>query len=202
MTAEPAPARALPSRWLALGLLVAALFGAVFGVVVPLNALEQSLGQEIAFYRRALAQHQAVAARRAELQRAAELADPEATAALLLAETTDAAATAALHERLRELIAASRANLISIQALPAAEAAPPAAGQAAAPGGPRRVAVRVQFAADLPAFQRIVHALESGRPAVVVAAMYLRARTARAAGLVNPLDVQIDLVAFRRDGAG
>lgn len=202
MTAAPAPARALPSRWLALGLLAAAALGVVLGVVAPLNALEESLGRDIAFYRRALAQHQAVAARRGELQRAAELADPQATAELLLEGATDAAATAGLHERLRELIAASRASLISIQALPAAEAAPQAAGQAAATGGPRRVALRVQFAADLPGFQRIVHALESGRPAVAVTSMYLRARTARATGLVNPLDVQMDLVAFRRDGAG
>jgi len=202
MMAGPVPARALPSRWLALGLLVAAALGAVLGVVVPLNALEESLGQEIAFYRRALAQHQAVAQRRGELQRAAELADPQAMAELLLAGASDAAATAALHERLRELVAASRASLISIQALPAAEAAPQAAGQAAVSGGPRRVALRVQFAADLPGFQRIVHALESGRPAVVVSAMYLRARSARAAGPANPLDVQMDLVAFRRDGAG
>jgi general secretion pathway protein M len=198
MTAGPAQSRPLRSRWLALGLLVAAVLGALLGVVLPLNALEESLARDIAFYRRALAQHQAVALRRGELQRAAELADPAALAQLLLAEGTDAAATAGLHERLRELVAASRASLISIQALPAAETAAP--GQAAA--GPRRVALRVQFAADLPAFQRIVHALESGRPAVLVSAMYLRARSARAAGVANPLDVQMDLVAFRRDGAG
>ncbi len=201
---EIGPRGGASSRLLAVALLAAAVLAVVLGVVLPLRALHYSLEQEVAHFRRMLAAHQSVAGRRGELTRAAVAADPQAMAELLLAGNSDAAATAALHDRVRELIAASRANLISIQALPSSEVAPqPQAGQPASPpAGPRRIGLRVQFAADLPGFQRVVHALESGRPAVLVSNMYLRARTARAAGQVNPLDVQIDLVAFRRDGAG
>ena len=48
---------------------------------------------------------------------------------------------------------------------------------------------------------RIAYALESGRPAVIVTNLYLRARSARAAGIVNPLDIQMDLIAYRKEGA-
>lgn len=201
---EIGPRGGASSRLLAVGLLIGAVAAIALGVVLPLMALKHSLGEEVAHYRRMLATHQTVAGRRGEMTRAAAAADPQAMAELLLAATTDAAATASLHDRVRELIAASRANLISIQALPSSEVSPaPQAGQPATPpAGPRRIGVRVQFAADLPGFQRVVHALESGRPAVVVSSMFLRARSARAAGQVNPLDVQMDLLAFRRDGAG
>ena len=201
---EIGPRGGASSRLLAVALLAAVVLGAALGVVLPLRAMQSGLEQEVAHFRRLLATHEAVAGRRGELTRAAAAADPQVMAELLLSGNSDAAATAALHDRVRELIAASRADLISIQALPSSEAGPPAqAGQPASPpAGPRRIGLRVQFAADLPGFQRVVHALESGRPAVLVSTMFLRARTARAAGQVNPLDVQMDLVAFRRDGAG
>ena len=181
------------SRALALGLLAAAVALVVLGVVLPLKALDHRLNEEIAHYRRMLGTNQALAQRKAELTRAAGASDPRAMAELLMADTSDSAAAAALHERARELIAAVRGNLISIQALPAAETGGAQSGQ-------RRVGLRVQFAADLPGFQRIVHAFEAGRPAVLVTNLYLRARTARATGVANPLDVQMDLIAFRRDG--
>ncbi len=200
------PAGGIKSRLLAVGLLAALVLGAVLGVILPLDALRHSLGEEVAHYRRMLATHQEVAGRGGDLARAAAAAEAQALAELLLAGDTDAAATAGLHERVRELIAAARASLISIQPLPSSEAGPQQAAQPgqpqAAPAGPRRIALRVQFAADLPGFQRVVHALESGRPSVLVAALYLRARTSRAAGEPNPLDVQMDIVAFRRGGAG
>lgn len=201
---EIGPRGGASSRLLAVGLLAVAVAVAVLGVALPLIALKHSLGEEVAHYQRMLATHQAVAGRRGEATRTAAAADPQAMAELLLAGATDAAAIASLHDRVRDLIAASRANLISIQALPSSEVTPqPQAGQpASAPVGPRRIGLRLQFATDLPGFQRVVHALESGRPAVVVSAMFLRARSARAAGQVNPLDVQMDLLAFRRDGAG
>lgn len=199
---EIGPRGGASSRLLAVALLAGAVLAVALGVVLPLRALQHGLEGEVAHFRRMLATHEAVAGRRGELTRAAAAADPRAMAELLLAGNSDAAATAALHDRVRELIAASRANLISIQALPSSEIGAQG-GQPASPlAGPRRIGLRVQFAADLPGFQRVVHALESGRPAVLVANMYLRARTARAAGQVNPLDVQMDLVAFRRDGAG
>jgi len=149
------------------------------------------LAEDIQGYRDALAVQGEIARRRVELTEAVKaLGDPRALDDLLLAGTSDATATAGLHERTRELIAAARANLISIQPLPPGDEA-----------GQRRIALRVQFAADLPGFQRIVYALESGRPAVIVTNLYLRARSARADAGANPLDVQMDLIAYRGEAA-
>jgi hypothetical protein len=199
----PEPGGGTSSRLLALGLLAAAVLIALMGVIWPMKSLERGLEEEVSHYRRMLAGHQAVMGGRGEAARAQALADPRAMAELLLSDASDAAATAALHERVRELIAATRATLISIQALTPSDLGAQAPGRpVSAPTGPRRIGLRVQFAADLPGFQRVVHALESGRPAVLVSGMFVRARTARASAQVNPLDVQMDLVAFRRDGGG
>lgn len=177
-------ARIVSLLLLGLGILLLILL-----LVLPLSALRSRLSEDIRGYADALALEGEIARRRVELRDAARsLGDPGALNDLLLAGGSDAVAMAGLHERTRELIAAARATLISIQQLPPGEEA-----------GHRRIALRVQFAADLPGFQRIVHALESGRPAVIVTNLYLRARTSRAQGTANPLDVQMDLIAYRKD---
>jgi hypothetical protein len=178
------------SRGLALAILLLVLLLLLLLILVPLGALRSRLVDDIQGYRAALSVEGEIGRRRAELGEAAKsLGDPRALQDLLLAGTSDATAMAGLHERTRELIAAAKANLISIQQLPPGEE-----------NGQRRIALRVQFASDLPGFQRIVYALESGRPAVIVTNLYLRSRSARATGIANPLDIQMDLVAYRKDG--
>ena len=182
----PGSARA---RGLALGVLLVVVLLLLFAVLLPMGALRARLGDDIQGYRDVLAVQGEIARRRVELGEAAKsLGDPRAMEDVLLAGASDATAMAGLHERTRELVAAAKANLISIQQLPPGEES-----------GQRRIALRVQFAADLPGFQRIVYALESGRPAVIVTNLYLRARSARAAGVANPLDIQMDLIAYRKD---
>ncbi|MCC7046318.1 MAG: hypothetical protein IT562_06360 [Alphaproteobacteria bacterium] len=179
------------SRVAALALLGLALLALLLVLVLPLGALRARLAEDIAGYQGVLAIEGEIARRQVELRDAAKsLGDPGALNDLLLAGNSDAIALAGLHERTRELIAAARASLISIQQLPPGDE-----------GGHRRIALRVQFAADLPGFQRIAYALESGRPAVIVTNLYVRARSARAAGVVNPLDIQMDLIAYRKEGA-
>jgi hypothetical protein len=179
------------SRLVALALLALLLLALALMVVLPLGALRARFADDIAGYRGVLAIEGEIARRRMELRDAAKsLGDPGALNDLLLAGNSDAVAMAGLHERARELIAAARASLISIQQLPPGDE-----------GGHRRIALRVQFAADLPGFQRIAYALESGRPAVIVTNLYLRARSARTSGIANPLDIQMDLVAYRKDAA-
>ena len=185
----PGGARA---RALAVAVLIFVLLLFLLLVLVPIGALRARLAEDIQGYREALSTEGEITRRRVELVEAAKsLGDPRALEDLLLAGSSDATAMASLHERTRELIAAAKANLISIQQLPPGEE-----------NGQRRIALRVQFAADLPGFQRIVYALEAGRPAVIVTNLYLRARSARAAAVVNPLDVQMDLIAYRKDAAG
>jgi len=179
------------ARAIAVALLAGAALLVALLVLAPLGAVRARLAEDIQGYRDALAVQGEIARRRVELTEAVKaLGDPRALDDLLLAGTSDATATAGLHERTRELIAAARANLISIQPLPPDNKT-----------GQRRIALRVQFAADLPGFQRIVYALESGRPAVIVTNLYLRARSARADAGANPLDVQMDLIAYRGEAA-
>ena len=178
------------SRIAAIGVLAIAALLILLGLVLPLTVLRARLAEDVTQYQAALAAEAEIERRKAELTQAATtLRNPAALEGLLLSGASDAAATAALHERVGDLIAAVRANLISIEQLPSGE-----------DGGQRRVALRVQFACDLPGFQRIVYALEAGRPAVIVTNLYLRARTARAGGMANPMDVQMDLVAYRKQG--
>lgn len=178
------------ARLVALGILLLLVLVLLLLVLLPMSALRARLADDIQGYRDALSAQGEIARRRVELTEAAKsLGDPRALEDVLLAGTSDATAMAGLHERTRELIAAAKANLISIQQLPPGEE-----------GGQRRIALRVQFAADLPGFQRIVHALESGRPAVVVTNLYLRSRSSRATGVANPLDIQMDLIAYRKEG--
>lgn len=177
------------SRALAVGLVVLAALLLLTLVVLPVGALRARLAADIQGYRDVLAVQGEIARRKTELAEAAKaLGDPRLLEELSLAGSSDTVATAGLHERARELIAAARANLISIQPLPPGEEP-----------GQRRIALRVQFAADLPGFQRIVYALESGRPAVIVTNLYVRARTSRAQATANPLDIQMDLIAYRKD---
>lgn len=178
------------SRIAAVGVLAVALLLVLLGLVLPLGVLKARLASDVAGYNAALAAEGEIERRKAELGQAAiALRNPAQLEGLLLSGASDAAATAALHERVRDLVAAVRANLISIEQLPPGEE-----------GGQRRVSLRVQLACDLPGFQRIVYALEAGRPAVIVTNLYLRARTARASGMANPMDVQMDLVAYRKQG--
>jgi general secretion pathway protein M len=186
---DPGPPGSAQARSLALGVLLVVVLLLLFLVLLPMGALRARLGEDIQGYRDVLAVQGEIARRRVELGEAAKsLGDPRAMQDVLLAGNSDATAMAGLHERTRELVAAAKANLISIQQLPPGEE-----------GGQRRIALRVQFASDLPGFQRIVYALESGRPAVIVTNLYLRARSARATGVANPLDVQMDLIAYRQD---
>ena len=59
--------------------------------------------------------------------------------------------------------------------------------------------MRVAFATDIEALRDILYALEYGQPVMILEGVYVHARTSRAIGVGYPLDVRIDVFAFKAD---
>lgn len=123
------------------------------------------------------------------LHRPVERAAAEALDTQLLPSGSDAIAVAALQARLSLLAQENRAALASIEALPPTSA-----------DGLRLVGLRAQLATDSAGLTKILHSIEFGRPAIQVTNLSVRSRSGRAVGIINPLDVQIDLVGFKPEG--
>ena len=181
----------LPSRLAALGLLLLALIALGFGLGVPLVHQYRASLARIEASLQFLEVNRRIARREAALRQAIErLKEDRDLDDLLLPAGSDGGAVAILQDKVQSIISAAGARLTSTQAL------------AVEPGqGHRRIGLRLQFAADIEALRRILHDLESGRPAVVLDNLFVRGRTSRAVGAVNPLDVRVDVFAFKREPA-
>ena len=183
-------AHSLPSRALALAILVALAAGAYGFVAAPLlEDYSESLdavarrGLELERYRRAAAE---LPQRQAEL---AALRQRRAAGAGFLGGGNEAVVAAELQNRLRGIVAASGGELKSTQVLPTEDEA-----------GARRIAVRGELTGTLAAVQRIVYALESGTPLLFVDNLSIHADLAeesyRGQGLDPILDVRLDVYGY------
>jgi hypothetical protein len=169
------------SRWVAVSWLAATLLVALLVVVLPLvSAYDEALGR----YR--LRQQLLISLRAAASDGRAIAAPAPDSGALMLPIGSDSAAIAALQERLAQLLGAAGAQASSVEALPALPLA-----------GTRQIGVRAQFAADTPGLAAILHGIEDARPLLIVTALNVRARSSRAVGTPNPLDVEIELYGFK-----
>ncbi len=182
------PTRNSPlSRLAALTILILVLATLGVGVGAPLAHRYRASVQEIEGSLRSLEVNRRVARREAVLRGTIErLEENRALDGLMLPAGSDGAAVAAMQNRLQSIIGDAGAQLTSTQVLPV-EPGP----------GTRRIGLRLQFAADIDGLRRILHALESGRPAAVLDNLSVRGRTARAIGAVNPLDVRVDVYGFK-----
>ncbi|MFQ5953720.1 MAG: type II secretion system protein GspM [Kiloniellales bacterium] len=186
------PVRGSPlSRLAALGLLILVVVAFAYGVGTPLLDRYQAKRAEIEESLQSLRVHRRAARRETALRRTIErLEESRPLDGLLLPSGSDGAAVAAMQERIQSIIADTGARLTSALALPVEP------GQ-----GHRRIGLRLQFEADIEGLQRILYALESGRPAVVLDNLFIRGRTSRAIGAVNPLDTRVDVLAFKPEDA-
>ena len=175
------------SRLAALGLLavVVAVFAYVAGA--PLMAQYRAIQAEIAATLQSLGVHRDAGRREAALRRTIDrLEESRSLDGLLLPRGSDGAAVAAMQAHTQSIIGDASARLTSALALPAESRE-----------GHRRIGLRLQFEADTEGLRRILHALESGRPAMVLDNLFIRGRTSRAIGAVNPLDTRVDVFAFK-----
>ena len=181
-------------RWMALGLLLVALLAAVVLIVLPVAGLVQDTAARAEAARDQLARLELVAARRQALE--SELAELRKTApmtGLFLPPGSEGQGSAALQDLVKQAVSNAGATLITMQTLPSATET-----------GYRRVALKVLLTGDTPALQKVLHALESARPASVLENVYVRARNGQAGGpsIDRLLEINLEVVGFQRLAAG
>ena len=179
------------SRTAALGVLAAFLLVVGVGAGLPLVAEYRLTVAHVEHSRSMLGAYERIARREAVLRRGRDsLARARSLDGLLLPPGSDGAAIAALQNRLQSIVRDAGASLSSVQALPAVTE-----------DRHRRIGLRVQFAANVDSLRTIFHALEYGRPAMVLDDLSIRARSSRAVGVDNPLEVRVDVFALMPEGA-
>ncbi len=177
-------------RLLALGLTFTVLGALWVGVAAPLIEWH-ALRSEQVQARRALARRMAeIAETLPELRDQARLAaaSGRASGEATLDGASDAIAAAALQGRLQEMAARAGAPLTSAEALP---------GEAA--GAWRRVGVRVSVNAPWPAVVRLLQAVGTASPRMLVDDLQLRAPPLLLRTGTRPMDAGFTVFAFRAE---
>ena len=173
------------SRLTALLLLAATILAAYALIGWPLQSAYQEALANIVDRRLVLARLDAAKMRDSAL--AATLRSREdSTGNPVIAAETDSSAAAFLQSHLQTLLEANAAQLTSVEAL-----------QSDTRDSYRGVSLRAQFTTGHEGLRQILFALEAGRPVVFLDNMTVSARSVRAIGVERPLDVQVDLTAFR-----
>ena len=175
---------------LAVGLSVAVLGGLWFGAAAPL--LEQhALRSEQVQARRAVARRMAeIAETLPELRdQARRVAAPDrAVGGSVLDGASDPLAAAELQGRLQDMAGRAGAPLTSAEALP---------GEAA--GAWRRIGVRVAVSAPWPAVVRLLQAVGTAEPRMLVDDLQLRAPPLLLRTGPRPMDASFTVIAFRAE---
>lgn len=185
------PNKRVASRIAALVLLIAVIQMAGFGLGYPLLLEYRSSYAEFTRNVDALHGYQRVTGHEATLrQRIATLKRDRSLEDLLLPPGSDSGATAAMQDRVQSIIGSAGAWLTSVQPLPAT-----------LEEGHRRIGLRVAFTSDIGALRDILLELEQGRPVMILERVNVHARTSRAVGAAYPLEVRIDVYAFKPEGA-
>ena len=175
------------SRLAALGLLLVAC--GILGICVGLplyGAYERTLS-EISRYQRDLDHYRRVLQTETSLNNAIESVEQNRDIEeLLLDAGSDSIAVAELHNQLQGIVGATGAALETVEALPPQQE-----------DGHRRLGLRIQFACDINALRNVLYGLEYGRPAMILDNIFIHARSTRAIGIADPLNVRIDVFAFK-----
>ncbi len=180
--------RGSPLSRVAAGLLLVAVVALLYAIVgLPLQSAYREANAAIGNARLALARLEDGARRQARIVASLDEFDGQA---LMIAGDTDGNATAALQSLFQEILETHRAELVSIEALPAVDVA-----------AFRAIRLRVQFTAGHAGLTGVVRALEDGRPVVFLDNLTVSARSSRVVGVERPLDVRVELTAFRSGGA-
>jgi general secretion pathway protein M len=179
------------SRAFALGILLALLLLAFFGVVSPLLGAYRQANAESEQYRAALehTRHAAadLAALHAELAR---LKEHQASAVGFMRSANPSLAAAELQNRIKSSVEAAHGELRSTQILPARDE-----------GAFRRISIRGQIAVNTAALQRVFYELESATPFLFLDNVEIRARPARRSTTPDDdpvLEVRFDLYGYMR----
>jgi general secretion pathway protein M len=186
MTGTPAPFAPL-ARTAALAIAAAALVLVYAGLVDPLicryaadRAQREAAGERLARYERLVKDAPAIEAqlRAAKSQR---------VTGLFIEAPSETTASALVQERLKAMVADSGAVATSFFSLPIEQRS-----------DHRGIPIRIVFTADTRSLQRVLYAVETATPALVIDKMFVHARTGRTAESPRPLDVELQVVGFMR----
>lgn len=177
----------LPRTRLVAALIALALIAVILGITIPPVISAYGEGRERLELRQRL--HAALLVEAGQLRQPLPSAEAEAASEALLPEGSDSAASAGLQDQLHTLFREAGATASSLEALPAVAAR-----------DLRQIGVRVQFAASHEGLVSILHGIEDGRMLLVVSSLAVRARTSRAVGETNPLDVSLEVHGFKPGG--
>ena len=179
-------------RIAAWGLVVAVLV-VVYGVVVaPLVQAHQRLDAQRARTEDLLAGFARIANAGAGTEdRLDALQSSQAASGLYLDGETQAQAGAGLQERLIAMIRSNGGTVKSSEAIPSNTQ-----------DHPRRLTVRIQFAAYLRNIQKVLHGLEGGRPALLIESLEVTNRRGRKSSqnskFESILSVRMDVIGYLR----
>lgn len=180
----------MTSRLAALALLLAALALPYAVIVAPLLSAHAAREDEFAALETQIARLAALAAMADALaSQRDELAARRDSAGLLLEGGSDALAAAALQNLLKAAVAGADGELRSTQALTAVEHQ-----------GFRRIAARAVLVTDSAGLRALLHAVDSARPPLTVAALEVRGLARSHTDEAPRLDVRIDV--FGHAGGG
>jgi hypothetical protein len=189
---EPRQVGRIFSRIAAVGLLVA-LVGAAYAIAVasPLVRQERN-AQEISHLQDMLARYRRVAAEAPRIRSAIEALARESEAnGLYLQGSTDALAAAQLVEQLKQVVQESRGRVSAAQNLPVETA-----------DELQKVSVRIQFTGSIETVQRVLHAVETGRPMLFIDGLEIRetarSQYAEASDSDPGLGVRLDISGYLR----
>ena len=190
-----APMRPAFSRALALALLAAAAGGAYVGAVDPLITRYRTYNATIAERADLVNKYRRLAAARPALaKRLAELRTLERASTGFLKGNNEALVGAELQNRLKGVVESSGGKLTSVQVLPGKDE-----------NGFRRITIRARLTGTVEALRKVLHAVESAPPVLLVDNVDVRARKTRRrrrAKKAQPddrtLDVRFDLSGYVR----
>ena len=167
------------SRFIALGLLLMLVVVCLFAVE-PLYRNYQRNVEALATHRFEIERLRAVAPRVAQAQaELAAMARRQQDAGLTVSYQAPGLALAAMQQRFRELAKQYRADVVSL-----------ASANSGAVAGFETIAIQAHLRADLPSLQRLLYAIEAGRPAALIRDLTMtkagkRRRNSEPAGVID-----------------
>ncbi|MBM3508754.1 MAG: hypothetical protein FJX61_01260 [Alphaproteobacteria bacterium] len=175
------------ARAVALAAAAAVLVLAYAGLVDPLigkfvadRAQREATVERLARYERLLKEAPAIEAQ-------LRAAKGQRVSGLFIEAPSETTASALVQERLKTMVAESGAIATSFFSLPVERR-----------GDHRAIPLRIVFTADTRSLQRVLYAVETATPALVIDKMFVHARTGRTAESPRPLDVELQVVGFMR----
>jgi general secretion pathway protein M len=183
----------LPGRIAAVALLLVAIACATAAVALPIAKAFRDYDASIANLRTQVARYDAMERMRAPLQaRLSRITTQRPAGEELLGGGSTAVAGAQLQDLIKRHVAEGGGTFVSAQSLPAEDEA-----------SFERIGLRVQFTTTVEGLVRSMHAIESGRPLLIVENLDVRARAVRKGeefDRTRPvvLAVTVDVAGFRR----